>query len=1396
MKNILITEEEKKHILKLHKNVILNEWKWVSNAAKEIITNSIDDFVEGAVTKNITPLEAKNKLINFFGETADSLDVKVRDEINTLIKNVGNNPSESEIKNLGNQIKAKIDAATIQADTNISTLKLKQKELEVKLNAESENSINCAFYGRQPDGITPLPKEEASDNSLMKSFDKTIDDIYEYGVKITDDTDPDIANIRKQIFTQYPDVYSIIEEYSRQINREVVKNVPIKTKSNWLASADLVGVADQDAAYLVYEQSRKNLRQYIKNKLIQKIKDHKCFTCVQNNGAAKGKTLTELYNETVVEPIFKGYKTDPQGNVVKNVDIRKPNETTKNKFLSLEKQIEDNGWESLSDTEKKFYEKYKEFKEGAETSIDEINKLGDEATPKVPLGADQKLPEKWKTWFKPIGDFFYYKFYPYWRVWIKSSTTIFRKSNSYDKFSTLFYKKFLQSLQGGNVRKIPKADMYRLMYSLADAPEQFANNISKLGGDDENLIKKLYENFKLEGEKYFEGKYDYINGQQVDLKAEFQKFCQTIENFEESGNYNLGKERFLGFKKLIEEAPDDESIPNLKTLKKEVGDDVKFDARDPLNPAVMKKAGEGLWSVIRTKLSNFWSLFRGGSWKTPADIERIYAERFQKGGRNAKTSAINTKLGWWKIGLPLGKQSTAALILWRQLCYTLVVLPICTTVLAMLWDMIISNFYSSAHIEAMKEFYGDKEPYTYDDFITIGKYFWYSFVKQYSFRDLLRDMIKDMPGNYFDVEEVSYGIPTSWKDFFIDAIDLLPGSDISIYALIIAAIVPNNSGELDEKETAEKTQAVVSDFAKHEQEQKIIDIDNGFKEEQNKLFIENGENYNTPEKGTKEFSAWLDYFYKTGNENIHKLYKPEFLPGQYSYMDSLKINGTISDSLYDYFSKSENKELIWGLNPAIVVKRKLLEKSNKEKDEYGTLAKKVKNFLNDEQKQINMGKKLADAVLNLDKDPDVKKASPFVVLKKNNKKYILDSPMFWSDSAPADKNYVTFYTPDYQTMMNALKDPKQKLVANNYVETKKDKENGVKIVRVKQNPITEFMQLNENKYISMKNNKTIVESFIRILREEEEKEEFRMKEWDDAFTFQKIDDKNPGTFKDVEIKMKDVMERMPHWRRRYKKECEDNNEKGDKGCDDGEDDSFVRAVIDTHPDVVRILVTKGLANITTSDEKIKMEEGFSRILGLIREERNAEVEVWSVYRHKSSPDKIWSLVKGDFKQKEMESMEVQMQKSPSNDVKKKEDTLTSLKKKELSAIENLKKNEKNGIFDLPRKLREKLQDSFLQGWTTEIPNKELLKFYEKKDLRSTFNDSVQLYKIKNADDFFTYLEKSSSNVVLSRGFCKTMVHAKKESNLSSNQKRIYDHFLNKCESKFEGKFGVRSFDMK
>ena len=78
----------------------------------------------------------------------------------------------------------------------------------------------------------------------------------------------------------------------------------------------------------------------------------------------------------------------------------------------------------------------------------------------------------------------------------------------------------------------------------------------------------------------------------------------------------------------------------------------------------------------------------------------------------------------------------------------------------------------------------------------------------------------------------------------------------------------------------------------------------------------------------------------------------------------------------------------------------------------------------------------------------------------------------------------------------------------------------------------------------------IIRSFKKILREEEERESFKMKDWDEIFTFQKMDEKNPGKFKDVEIKMRDVMDRIDHWRKRYKKECEENDEKGDKGCDD------------------------------------------------------------------------------------------------------------------------------------------------------------------------------------------------------------------------------------------------------
>ena len=225
----------------------------------------------------------------------------------------------------------------------------------------------------------------------------------------------------------------------------------------------------------------------------------------------------------------------------------------------------------------------------------------------------------------------------------------------------------------------------------------------------------------------------------------------------------------------------------------------------------------------------------------------------------------------------------------------------------------------------------------------------------------------------------------------------------------------------------------------------------------------------------------------------------------------------------------------------------------------------------------------------------------------------------------------------------------------------------------------------------------MIDLIKKLILEEEEEKTLKMKDWDEIFTFQKIDDKNPGKYTDVKIKMDSVMDRMPHWRKRYKKLCNEL-----ENCDDdGEDDSFVRAVIDTHPEVVRILFTKGLAHLTSSEEQEELNEGLHGLLAIIREAKSVEVEVWSVYRHPSSPDKIWSLVKGDFKPKELSSMDVKMQRSPGNTEEKKKDSLSELKKKESDAIELLSKDEKKGLSELPIKVKNKIKEKISKGWSTE-----------------------------------------------------------------------------------------------
>ncbi len=335
-------------------------------------------------------------------------------------------------------------------------------------------------------------------------------------------------------------------------------------------------------------------------------------------------------------------------------------------------------------------------------------------------------------------------------------------------------------------------------------------------------------------------------------------------------------------------------------------------------------------------------------------------------------------------------------------------------------------------------------------------------------------------------------------------------------------------------------------------------------------------------------------------------------------------------------------------------------------------------------------------------------------------------------------------------------------------------------------PIKEFLKklnvIPENKINDMKN---YVNKIKKIILEQEEEKTLKMKDWDEIFTFQKSDEKTPGKFTDVKIKMDSVMDRMPHWRKKYGKQCEEL----DNCDDDGEDDSFVRAVIDTHPEVVRILFTKGLAHLTSSDDQEDLNEGLHSLLALIREAKNVEVEVWSVYRHPSSPDKIWSLVKGDYKPKELQSMDVKMQKSPGNSVEKKKNSLDELKKKESDAIKQLSLDEKKGLTELPIKVRNNIKEKIKQGWTTEKPSFDLLKFYKEDKIDSVFELPIKIYKLKPNQDFFNFIKSQKSENNIKRGFCRSIYYVKKELDLEKEVSNKINTILNNCEKTFAGKYG-------
>jgi hypothetical protein len=135
-------------------------------------------------------------------------------------------------------------------------------------------------------------------------------------------------------------------------------------------------------------------------------------------------------------------------------------------------------------------------------------------------------------------------------------------------------------------------------------------------------------------------------------------------------------------------------------------------------------------------------------------------------------------------------------------------------------------------------------------------------------------------------------------------------------------------------------------------------------------------------------------------------------------------------------------------------------------------------------------------------------------------------------------------------------------------------------------------------------------------------------------------------------------------------------------------------------------------------------------------------------------------------------------------------TEDDLKKKEEESIILLKRNEKEGLIDLPRKVKQKLKEKISKGWTTEEPPSYLMDFYTTSQINSVFNDPIEIYKLESSPSYFATLVKYSARVTPKRGFCRSLHMASRGEELNERQRKTINHILTRCKSKLAGKFGV------
>lgn len=237
-----------------------------------------------------------------------------------------------------------------------------------------------------------------------------------------------------------------------------------------------------------------------------------------------------------------------------------------------------------------------------------------------------------------------------------------------------------------------------------------------------------------------------------------------------------------------------------------------------------------------------------------------------------------------------------------------------------------------------------------------------------------------------------------------------------------------------------------------------------------------------------------------------------------------------------------------------------------------------------------------------------------------------------------------------------------------------------------------------------------------------------------------------------------------------------------------EDDAFVRAVIHVFKmdkneknHVKKVAFNKGLAHLSENFEV----GGLLRVLSVIRESK--ELEIWSV---KYYADGNWELVKGSFTDDELKNVGKTVKDREKKDEERKK-PVEGLKKKELTGIQLLNQDEKEGLVELPSQVKRKLLEKLRKGWVTEKPYEFFNEFYSVSDINTVFNDKLKIYKLNPTKEFFESLVQNSPRIFPRKGICKALDNLETTEGSNEKSKSVLKHILQKCQTKFKGEYGVK-----